>query len=220
MDNIKIKWYRHCYNIYYIIFVRHSRSKIITDANRRYFKEHVNTLAHTKLEGESKVLILKSKYRNTSDPSLSTSTGSLTSLSAQYDPRNNVGLPLPVSPLSSIGNLSAYGSTTSLNTPPRQPPPYRNPPPVVSPSPSMDSISLGLEERPTAPPRRKQSSDSRWVVSSLSCDVYIELDNLQEWTIGGNQSWKSGDECQGTDSAVQSTGFGGRRTESCKSTEK
>ncbi|XP_050301764.1 uncharacterized protein LOC126739971 isoform X2 [Anthonomus grandis grandis] len=144
-------------------FKRYLTDPALKDINRQKFKEYINTVAHTKQEGDEKVLLLKTKYLSynsldvQSSP-LSTSTISLNSLSAQSDPRNNIGLPL--SPIN-----TSYGSTTSLNTPTRQPPPYRNPPPVyspISPSQSLDSISLSscstVDDKPLAPPRQNRSN--------------------------------------------------------------
>ncbi|XP_048525641.1 ankyrin repeat domain-containing protein SOWAHB isoform X3 [Dendroctonus ponderosae] len=143
--------------------VRHFKRYLTDPArkneNRLRFKEYVNALAHTKQEGDEKVLILKTKYLNRQEPPSSPLSTSSSSLSlTQNDPRNNVGLPnVPVG-----SGFQSYGSTTSLNTPTRQPPPYRNPPPVVSPSASLDSISLSSastqEERPSAPPRRRSNA--------------------------------------------------------------
>ncbi|XP_066250572.1 ankyrin repeat domain-containing protein SOWAHA [Euwallacea similis] len=158
-------------------FKRYLTDPSTKDENRSRFKEYVNAIAHTKPEADEKVLVLKSKYLNASDRSsfsLNTSSGSLTSLAAQNDPRNNVGLPLPTFP---SGHMASYGSTSSLNTPPRQPPPYRPPPPVVSPlspSPSLDSISLSssstLDERPMAPPRQHRSNSRSNLLEASSGD--------------------------------------------------
>ncbi|KAL1517009.1 hypothetical protein ABEB36_000829 [Hypothenemus hampei] len=148
---------------YFKIFLTDPVNK---DDNRRKFKEYVNHLALTRQEGDDKVLILKTKYHTNQElvsSSINKSTSSSNLTPSPYDPHNSVGLP----------PSSIYGSSPSLVTPPRQPPPYRNPPPVVSPSSSLDSISLSsnstLEERPSAPPRRKTQMEDRSISrSSLS----------------------------------------------------
>ncbi|XP_066138966.1 ankyrin repeat domain-containing protein SOWAHC [Euwallacea fornicatus] len=173
-------------------FKRYLTDPSTKDENRRCFKEYVNAIAHTKPEADEKVLVLKSKYLHAADCSslsLNTSSSSLTSLSAQNDPRNNVGLPLPTFP---SGHMTSYGSTTSLNTPSRQPPPYRPPPPVVSPlspSPSLDSISLSssstFDEKPMAPPRQHRNNSRSNLLETSPGDhneinESLNMDNVEK----------------------------------------
>lgn len=143
---------------YYLIdfFEFNKRKYFISDANRVKFKDFVNTLAHTKTDGDEKILILKSKYLRAidSDP-FSTEV----SYSPQNDPRNSIGIPL--SP--SMSDFSPSLSSSAQSSPrPRQPPPYRPPPPVSSSTSSLDTISLGslssYNETPQAPPRRREST--------------------------------------------------------------
>ncbi|XP_076272599.1 ankyrin repeat domain family member sosondowah [Rhynchophorus ferrugineus] len=133
-------------------FKNYLSDPVTNDECRRVFKEHVNTLAHTKKEGGEKVLILRSQYLHSSQLSLNSLNTSTSSLNGPptplYDHWNAIGI--PTSPLSPA-------------TPPRQPPPYRNPPPVVSPSPSVDSFSISSgslqDDPPRAPPRRRGTQD-------------------------------------------------------------
>ncbi|XP_018576011.2 ankyrin repeat domain-containing protein SOWAHC [Anoplophora glabripennis] len=142
------------------------------EENRVRFKTYINTLSHTKTEGDEKVLILKTKYLNSLDPPPSPKHPSLIP-SPQNDPRNSIGIPL--SP--SLPDFS-----------PRQPPPYRPPPPVSSPSASLDNISFGsltsLNETPQAPPRRRDIERTKSVAEETtpkkgSCDADANNEDKQ-----------------------------------------
>ncbi|CAH1123175.1 unnamed protein product [Ceutorhynchus assimilis] len=165
-------------------FKRYLTDPATKDENRRKFKEYVNTLAHTRLEGDEKVLILKSKYLNSQELSLHSSTSSLNSNLAPNDPRNNVGLPLSPLGNNNNGNFQLYSSTSSLCTPPRQPPPYRNPPPVSSPSPSLDSVSLSSnstqDDRPLAPPRQHRSNSRGNLLDAENLSTPTREENLEK----------------------------------------
>lgn len=129
----------------------------VSDVNRVKFKDFVNELAHTKTDGDEKILILKSKYLRAIETPHSSSLQGEYSYSPQYDPRNSIGI--PVSPLSDYSSVSSIHSSPR----PKQPPPYRPPPPpVYSSTSSLDTISISsfgsYIETPSAPPRRREST--------------------------------------------------------------
>ncbi|KAJ8924746.1 hypothetical protein NQ315_000899, partial [Exocentrus adspersus] len=146
------------------------------EENRMRFKNYVNLLAHTKMEGDEKILILKTKYLNTLDPPPSPRQIAVVSC-PQNDPRNSIGI--PVSP-----------SYSDFSSSPRQPPPYRPPPPVCSPSPSLDNISLGsmtsLSDTPQAPPRKRDLEKSKSlteVITPKKINVDSDANNEDKQTV-------------------------------------
>ncbi|KAJ8982786.1 hypothetical protein NQ317_018487 [Molorchus minor] len=114
--------------------------KMKTELNSKTF---VNTLAHTKTEGDEKSAHFKNKVS-----------------------------PIFRAPLSPPGNYmisSPQKRSKKFHRPP--PPPYRSPPPVCTPSPSasLDNVSLGStlslnDATPQVPPRKRDAEKARSVV--------------------------------------------------------
>lgn len=148
----------------------------ISDVNRIKFKDFVNTLAHTKSDGDGKILILKSKYLRAID---SDPFPAEFSYSPQNDPRNSIGI--PTSP-TSLSDFSPLAPSVQSSPRPRQPPPYRPPPPVNSSTSSLDTISIGslssCNETPQAPPRRRESTRKKSAPGISTASRPLSVDEI------------------------------------------